>query len=164
MLCSYDDLCYIICTVLRGRYCVIQHSCCNTNKTIIIIGNEHVHVLMTRGYDYNTLLASTVSLLGIEAMNCWRLLAWIQSLQTIFVNKYIYDAGCFAASLAGGYKWQYILIVEERRHTHSLLFTPSNFDLVPGHDMTSCQNTAWFGAGWKMSIEDCNQQSWSVRW
>jgi len=37
MLCSDDDLCYIICTVLRGRYCVIQHSCCNTNKTIIII-------------------------------------------------------------------------------------------------------------------------------
>jgi len=37
MLCSYDDLCYIICTVLRGRYCVIQHSRCNTNKTIIII-------------------------------------------------------------------------------------------------------------------------------
>jgi len=35
MLCSHDDLCYIICTVLRGRYCVIQHSCCNTNKTII---------------------------------------------------------------------------------------------------------------------------------
>jgi len=35
MLCSYDDLCYIICTLLRGRYCVIQHSCCNTNKTII---------------------------------------------------------------------------------------------------------------------------------
>jgi len=35
MLCSYDDLCYIICTVLRGRYCVIQHSCCNTNKTTI---------------------------------------------------------------------------------------------------------------------------------
>jgi len=37
MLCSYDDLCYIICTVLRGRYCVIQHSRCDTNKTIIII-------------------------------------------------------------------------------------------------------------------------------
>jgi len=36
MLCSYDDLCYIICTVLHGRYCVIQHSCCNTNETIII--------------------------------------------------------------------------------------------------------------------------------
>jgi len=36
MLCSYDDLCYIICTVLHGRYCVIQHSCCNTNKTIIV--------------------------------------------------------------------------------------------------------------------------------
>jgi len=33
---SVFDLCYIICTVLRGRYCVIQHSCCNTNKTIII--------------------------------------------------------------------------------------------------------------------------------
>jgi len=27
----------VICTVLHGRYCVIQHSCCNTNKTIIII-------------------------------------------------------------------------------------------------------------------------------
>jgi len=37
MLRSYDDLRFIICTVLRGRYCVIQHSCCNTNKTIIII-------------------------------------------------------------------------------------------------------------------------------
>jgi len=36
MLCSYDDL-YIICTVLLGRYCVMQHSCCNTDKTIIII-------------------------------------------------------------------------------------------------------------------------------
>jgi len=36
MLCSYDDLCYIICTVLRGRYCVIQHSCCNINKNIIV--------------------------------------------------------------------------------------------------------------------------------
>jgi len=36
MLCSYDDLCYIICTVLRGRYCVIQHLCYNTNTTIII--------------------------------------------------------------------------------------------------------------------------------
>jgi len=35
--CSYDDLCYIICNLLRGRYCVIQHSRCNTNKTIIII-------------------------------------------------------------------------------------------------------------------------------
>jgi len=34
MLCSYDDLCYIICTVLRGKYCVIQHSCCNAIKTI----------------------------------------------------------------------------------------------------------------------------------
>jgi len=33
--CLYDDLCYIICTVLRGRYRVIQRSCCNTNKTII---------------------------------------------------------------------------------------------------------------------------------
>jgi len=33
-------VCYVLfiwCTVLRGRYCVIQHSCCNTNKTIIII-------------------------------------------------------------------------------------------------------------------------------
>jgi len=37
MLCSYDDLCYIICTLLRGRYCVIQHSCCTTNETVIII-------------------------------------------------------------------------------------------------------------------------------
>jgi len=37
MLRSYDDLCYIICTVLRDRYCVMKHSCCNTNKTIIII-------------------------------------------------------------------------------------------------------------------------------
>jgi len=36
-ICSYDDLYSIICNVLRGRYCVIQHSCCNTNKTIIII-------------------------------------------------------------------------------------------------------------------------------
>jgi len=36
MLCSYDDLCYIMCTVLRGRYCVIHHLCCSTNKTIII--------------------------------------------------------------------------------------------------------------------------------
>jgi len=27
----------VICTVLRGRYCVIQHSCCNTNKAIIIV-------------------------------------------------------------------------------------------------------------------------------
>jgi len=27
----------VTCTVLHGRYCVIQHSCCNTNKTIIII-------------------------------------------------------------------------------------------------------------------------------
>jgi len=34
MLCSYDNLCYIICTVLCGRHCVIQHSCCNTSKTI----------------------------------------------------------------------------------------------------------------------------------
>jgi len=34
MLCLYDDLCSIICTVLRGRYCVSQHSCCNANKTI----------------------------------------------------------------------------------------------------------------------------------
>jgi len=40
MLCSYDDLCYIICTVLHGRYCVIQHSCCNTNKTFIIVINS----------------------------------------------------------------------------------------------------------------------------
>jgi len=37
MLRSYDDFCSIICTVLHGRCCVIQHSCCNTNKTIIII-------------------------------------------------------------------------------------------------------------------------------
>jgi len=37
MLCSYDDLCSIICTVLHGRYCVIQHSCCNTNKTVIYL-------------------------------------------------------------------------------------------------------------------------------
>jgi len=37
MLCSYDDLCYIMSAVLHSRYCVIQHSCCNTNKTIIII-------------------------------------------------------------------------------------------------------------------------------
>jgi len=38
MLCyvHYDDLCSIICTVVRGRYCVIQNSCCSTNKTIII--------------------------------------------------------------------------------------------------------------------------------
>jgi len=30
---------YIICTVLRGNYCVIGHSCCNiyTNTTIIIV-------------------------------------------------------------------------------------------------------------------------------
>jgi len=35
MLSSYDDLFCIICTVLRSRYCAIQHSCCNTNKTII---------------------------------------------------------------------------------------------------------------------------------
>jgi len=34
MLCSYDDVCYIICNVLRGRYCVIQHSCSNTNKPL----------------------------------------------------------------------------------------------------------------------------------
>jgi len=37
MLCSCDDLCSIIRTVLHGRYCVIQHSCYSTNKTIIII-------------------------------------------------------------------------------------------------------------------------------
>jgi len=37
MLGSYDDLCSNIYTVLRGSYCVIQHLCCNTNKTIIII-------------------------------------------------------------------------------------------------------------------------------
>jgi len=43
--CLYDDLCYIICTVLRGRYCVIQHSCCDTNKTTInstIINREEM--------------------------------------------------------------------------------------------------------------------------
>jgi len=27
----------VICNVLCGRYCVIQHWCCSTNKTIIII-------------------------------------------------------------------------------------------------------------------------------
>jgi len=37
MLCSYDDLCYIICTVLRGRYCVIQHLCGNTNKPLLFL-------------------------------------------------------------------------------------------------------------------------------
>jgi len=37
MSCSYDDLCYNMCTVLRGNYCVIQHSGCNTNTTIIIV-------------------------------------------------------------------------------------------------------------------------------
>jgi len=38
MLCSYDDFCSIICTVLRGRYCVIQHSCCNTNTNKQTVG------------------------------------------------------------------------------------------------------------------------------
>jgi len=46
MLCSYDDLCYIICAVLPGRYCVIQYSCCNRNKNhyyylIIIAKSEY---------------------------------------------------------------------------------------------------------------------------
>jgi len=41
-------------------------------------------------------------------------------------------------------RWQ----VEERKRTRWLSFTPSNFDLVPGHDMTQCRNTVWFGAGW----------------
>jgi len=40
MLCSYDDLRSVLCTVLRGRYCVIQHLRCNENKTIIIITME----------------------------------------------------------------------------------------------------------------------------
>jgi len=34
---------YCICTVPRGRYCVIQYSCHNTNKTIIII----IYLLLT---------------------------------------------------------------------------------------------------------------------
>jgi len=29
---AHGDFSYITCTVLRGSYCVIQHSCCNTNK------------------------------------------------------------------------------------------------------------------------------------
>jgi len=48
MLCSYDDLCYIICTVLRGRHCVIQHSYCNTNKTIIVIIRVKIVILRFR--------------------------------------------------------------------------------------------------------------------
>jgi len=32
---------YVILHALRGRYCVIQLSCCNTNKEIIII-NRYV--------------------------------------------------------------------------------------------------------------------------
>jgi len=40
MLRSYDDLCSILCTVLCGRYCVIQHSCYNTHQTMIITSHS----------------------------------------------------------------------------------------------------------------------------
>jgi len=60
MLCSSDDLCYIVCTVLR----VIQHSC-NTNKTIIII------ITHLRMFYFSTLwLWYILSLLGYIFQLC----------------------------------------------------------------------------------------------
>jgi len=36
----------IIYSVLHGRYCVIQHSCCNTNKTVIISNNGCICIVI----------------------------------------------------------------------------------------------------------------------
>jgi len=41
--------------------------------------------------------------------------------------------------------------VEERKHAR-LLFMPSKFDVDPGHDMTQCRSSPWFGAGLKSPI------------
>jgi len=65
MLCSYDDFCSIICTVLRGRYCVIQHLCCITNKTIII---THRPTLPTKFSEFST--SQKYHLKCCYAVNC----------------------------------------------------------------------------------------------
>jgi len=74
MLCSYDDLCYIISTVLRGRYCVIQRSCCNTNNTIIIaIRIRHRNRMSVDGVDHLLLVetAVTVHAIIIPVLSEW---------------------------------------------------------------------------------------------
>jgi len=58
---------YIICTVLRGRYCVIQHSCCNTNKTIIII---------------------MLNLFYIQSVKCWHYISYIYSWTLFEASQY----------------------------------------------------------------------------
>jgi len=80
MLCLYDDLGHIICTVLRGRYCVIQHSCCNTNKTIIIIiiiiiftaGNKVRQMTEGLDGDRNTDRPTSIGLCGIFRCQIFR--------------------------------------------------------------------------------------------
>jgi len=71
MLCSYDDLCSMICTVLRGRYCVIQHSWCSTNKTIIIviiIEASEYSVFNSAVYDvkFNIILQIGITVLTVQ--------------------------------------------------------------------------------------------------
>jgi len=61
MLCSYADLCYSICTVLCGRYCVIQHSCCNTNKTTDITTNNVLYNSIRRFMTYSVCVSSLIT-------------------------------------------------------------------------------------------------------